>query len=61
MTISEDDMTFDTPITAAAKRMTMLLETGYLPEAMSRDIKILMQGAMAFEVVTRPDNKPPRS
>ena len=45
-------MTFDTPITAAAKRMMMLLETGYLSKEISRDIKILMEGAMAFEVLT---------
>lgn len=51
-------MAFDTPITAAAKRMTMLLETGYLPPALASDIRTLMQGAMAFEVVTGKSSKP---
>ncbi len=54
-------MKFDTPITAAARRMTMLLETGYLCEKVASDIRTLMQGAMAFEVVSSPPSERPQS
>ena len=37
--------------------MTHLLETGYLPPALERDVQILMQGAMAFEVITTTGKK----
>ncbi len=41
----------ETPITAACKRMAMLLETGYLPQSLCYDIRLLMQGSMAYEVL----------
>lgn len=50
-------MKFDSPITAAAKRMMVLLETGYLDHKIARDIRTLMEGAMAFEVVSTPPSE----
>jgi hypothetical protein len=44
---------FDTPITAACKRMMSLQNTGYLPSAFYADLQTLMNGAMAYEVLTQ--------
>lgn len=49
-----------TSIEGAARRMTHLLETGYLPASIAADIQTLMHGAMAWEVVNslpRPDQQ----
>ena len=45
-------MEFDSPITAAAKRIIRVIDTGYLPDNFRRDLQTLMEGALAFEVVT---------
>lgn len=45
-------MKFDSPITAAAKNMIRIIDTGYLPDKFRRDIETLLQGALAYEVVT---------
>jgi hypothetical protein len=44
-------MKFDTPIAAACKRMTMLIETRYLTPDLQADLRTLMHGAMAYEVI----------
>lgn len=45
-------MNIESPITTAARRITMLIETGYLPDQLRRDIQILMHGALAYEITT---------
>lgn len=45
-------MEFDTPIAAACKRMTMLIEARYLTPDLQADLRTLMHGAMAYEVIT---------
>ena len=45
-------MTIDPQITAAAKLMVCLIESGYLPENLRRDIQTLMSGALAWELAS---------
>jgi hypothetical protein len=43
---------FETPITAAARRIVRIIDTGYLPNNFRSDLETLMRGALAYEVVT---------
>jgi hypothetical protein len=47
------ELDIPTPTQAAAKRVIHLMETGYLPQQFKTDLQTLLDGAMAWEFMTR--------